>query len=331
MASNHQVRLAARPQGLPKRTDFAFTESPVPEPKDGEVVVRVEYVSLDPAMRGWMNEGRSYIPPIELGAVFRSGGVGRVIASKAPGFVEGDWVSGATGIQQYAALKALPPMKIDVALAPPTTWLNALGMPGMTAYFGLFDVGAAKQGDTVVISGAAGAVGATAGQLAKQRGCRVIGIAGGAEKCAYLRELGFDAALDYKTGDLKAALKEACGGGIDVFFDNVGGDVLDLALGRLNRGARIAICGAISQYNSAQPVGPKNYLQLLVCRARMQGFVVFDYADRYGEAVAHIGALITAGKLKYREHVVKGIDTFPESLLMLFKGENFGKLVLQLQ
>jgi NADPH-dependent curcumin reductase CurA len=234
------------------------------------------------------------------------------------------------GAQLYAALAAKAVTKIDAKLAPPTAWLNALGMPGFTAYFGLLDVGEAKAGDTVLVSAAAGAVGATVGQVAKQRGCRTVGLAGGPEKCAYLRELGYDVAVDYKAGDLKAALKEACPGGIDVYFDNVGGEILDLALARLNRKARVVICGAISQYNAKEGVtGPKNYLQLLVCRAKMQGFVVFDFAARYPEAVAQLSAWYAEGKLKSKEHVVKGLSTFPETLTMLFKGENFGKLVLE--
>ncbi len=320
-AINHQVRLAARPVGLPKRSDFAFTESPLPSLEDGQVLIEVAYLSLDPAMRGWMNEGRSYIPPVELGAVMRAGGVGRVVESKAPGFSAGDWVSGGPGVQEFAALPAKGLIKIDTAKVPPTVWLNALGMPGMTAWFGLNDVGQAKAGETVVVSAAAGAVGATVGQIARQKGCRVVGIAGGPEKCAWLRELGFDAAVDYKAPDVKGALKQACPGGVDVYFDNVGGELLDLVLTRLNRHARVVICGAISQYNSAEGVtGPKNYLQLLVCRARMEGFVVFDYAPRYGEAVSAAGPVVRGGQAEVEGARRAGAGQLPRGAAQAVQG-----------
>jgi NADPH-dependent curcumin reductase CurA len=228
-------------------------------------------------------------------------------------------------------VKAKELTKIDVKLAPLPTYLNVLGMPGMTAYFGLLEVGEPKEGDTVVVSGAAGAVGATVGQIAKIKGCKVIGIAGGAEKCAYIKdELGFDIAVDYKAGDIRKLLKEACPNGIDVYFDNVGGEILDACLAMINLRARIVICGAISQYNNTTPIkGPSNYLSLLVNRARMQGMVVFDYADRYGLAAREMAGWMAAGKLIGREDIVDGIETFPETLLKLFSGENFGKLVLK--
>ena len=333
--TNRQFRLASRPVGLPTRADWNFTTEPVAEPGPGGVLVKTLYISLDPAMRGWMNEGKSYIAPVEIGAVMRAGGVGLVIASKNPAFAVGDHVSAGLDVQAYclipeAQIKRSGMFKIDPSLGL-TTWLNVLGMPGMTGYFGLLDVGQPKAGETVVVSGAAGAVGQTVGQIAKLKGCRVVGIAGGQAKCDWVvNELGFDACIDYKAGDVKAGLKTHCPQGIDIYFDNVGGEILDAVLTRITRGARIIICGAISQYNNTTPVkGPANYLSLLVNRARMEGIVVFDYADRYPQAIAELAGYLKAGTLKSREDVVAGLDTFPETLLKLFNGENFGKLVLQ--
>lgn len=328
---NRQFRLAARPVGLPKASDWQFTQEPVAEPGDGEFLMKILYLSLDPAMRGWMNEGKSYIPPVGIGEVMRAGAVGRVIASKHPKFAVGEHVSGSLGVQEYAVSDGRGITKVDPKLAPLPVYLGTLGMPGMTAYFGLLDVGAAKSGETVVVSGAAGAVGTVVGQIAKIKGCRVVGIAGGADKCRWVvEELGFDACIDYKSEDLKKALKQHCPKGIDVYFDNVGGDILDAALTQLARDARIVICGAISQYNNTAPVkGPSNYLSLLVNRATMKGMVVFDYADRYALAAREMGGWLVEGKLKSREDVVQGLETFPETLLKLFRGENTGKLVLQ--
>jgi hypothetical protein len=301
------------------------------------VLVKTLALSIDPAMRGWMNEGKSYIEPVGLGEVMRAGAVGKVVASKSPSFREGDLVSAALGAQEYATLDASQLRKagltgIDPRLGTVTQWLNVLGMPGMTAYFGLLDVGQPKPGDTVVVSGAAGAVGQTVGQLAKIKGCRVVGIAGGPAKCEWVvRELGFDACIDYKAGQVRQQLKEHCPKGVDVYFDNVGGEILDHVLARLARGARIVICGAISQYNNTEAIqGPKNYMSLLVNRARMQGMVVFDYADRYPQAVAELAGYLRDGRMKSREDVLTGLENFPEALLKLFSGENFGKLVLQL-
>ncbi|MBL8112245.1 MAG: NADP-dependent oxidoreductase [Acidobacteria bacterium] len=326
---NRQFKLTARPVGLVKRSDFELVSGPVPEPGDGQVLVKVGFLSLDPAMRGWMNEGRSYIPPVGLGEVMRAGGVGTVVKSNDPAFSAGDVVVGLTGVQDYALGRAKDFTKVDPRLAPLPRFLGALGMPGMTAYFGLLDVCHPQPGETVVVSGAAGAVGAIVGQIAKIKGCRVIGIAGGPEKCAYLTKLGFDAAIDYKNEDLKDALARHAPKGVDVYFDNVGGEILDVVLGRLARKARIAICGAISQYNNTDGmVGPKNYMALLVSRARMEGFVVFDYAPRYAEGMKAIAGWIAEGKLEAKEDIVEGLETFPETLLKLFRGENFGKLVL---
>jgi NADPH-dependent curcumin reductase CurA len=338
--SNRQVRLAKRPEGAATRDNWQFTTEPVGEPAEGGVLVKILSLSLDPAMRGWMNEGKSYIPPVEIGAVMRAGGVGRVIASRNPAFAVGDTVYGTLGVQEYILIpqediKRNGLVKIDLRAGSITQWLNVLGMPGMTGYFGLMDIGEPKPGETVVVSGAAGAVGQTVGQLAKIKGCRAVGIAGGPEKCDWVvKELGFDACIDYKAGPsaVRDGLKAHCPMGIDIYFDNVGGEILDAALARLARGARIIICGAISQYNNANSApaqGPKNYLSLLVNRARMQGMVVFDYADRYPVAVAEMATYLKDGRMKSREDVVEGIDTFPEALTRLFTGQNFGKLVLQ--
>jgi NADPH-dependent curcumin reductase CurA len=335
-AINHQIRLAARPVGLPTRDNWQFTEEPVGEPADGGVLVQVLYLSLDPAMRGWMNDAKSYIPPVGIGEVMRAGGVGRVVASKNPAFKVGDAVSGGFDVQEYTLIpadriKRSGLAKIDLSVGSWTQWLNVLGMPGMTAYFGLMDVGQPKAGETLVVSGAAGAVGQTVGQLAKLKGLRTVGIAGGPAKCEWVvKELGFDACIDYKSGAVKDGLKQHCPEGVDIYFDNVGGEILDAALARINRGARIVICGAISQYNNTTPIqGPKNYMSLLVNRARMQGMVVFDYADRYPQAIGELAGYLKSGRIKSKEDVVARIENFPETLLKLFNGENFGKLVLK--
>lgn len=328
---NHQFRLAARPNGLPKRSDWNYTTTTVEEPKDGQFLVKVLYISLDPAMRGWMNEGKSYIPPVVLGDVMRAGAAGRIIASKHPHFAVGDYVVGAFGVQEYAVTDGKGITKCDPSAATLPTFLGALGMPGMTAYFGLLDIGQPKPGETVVVSGAAGAVGALVGQIAKIRGCHVIGIAGGKLKCDYLKQdLGFDAVIDYKSEDVLQSLRKHCPKGIDIYFDNVGGDILDAALANLALHARIVICGAISQYNSTTGIkGPGNYLQLLIQRARMEGMIVFDYADRFPQASREIAAWIADGKLRCREHIVSGLENFPETLLKLFNGQNNGKLILE--
>jgi len=326
---NHQFRLARRPVGMVKRSDFDYTATPVSQPGEGEVLVKNLYISLDPAMRGWMNEGKSYVPPVGIGEVMRAGAVGKVIASNDANFAVGDHVVGILGVQEYAVSKGKGLTKVDPRLAPLPVYLGTLGMPGMTAYFGLLEVGKPKPGDTVVVSGAAGAVGQVVGQIAKIKGCRAIGIAGGADKCEYVRSLGFDAAIDYKNEDVKAALKQHCPKGVDVYFDNVGGEILDIVLTQLAMHARIVICGAISQYNEAKMKGPSNYMSLLVFRASMTGMVVFDYASRYAEAAREMAGWMAAGQLKTREDIAEGLETFPETLLKLFKGENTGKLVLK--
>jgi NADPH-dependent curcumin reductase len=331
-AVNHQFRLAARPSGLPKPSDWAYTQEPVGEPGDGEVLVKNAYISLDPAMRGWMNDARSYIQPVGIGDVMRAFAVGEVIASEDADVPVGAHVGGLLGVQEYAIANGKSVFKVDPSLAPLPVYLGTLGMPGVTAYFGLLDIGRPKAGETVVVSGAAGAVGGLVGQIAKIKGCRVVGIAGGPEKCGHLlADLGFDATIDYKAADLDAALSEHCPSGIDIYFDNVGGEILDAALAHLARKARVVICGAISQYNNTTAMqGPANYLSLLVNNASMTGFTMGDYLARYGEAVTEMAGWLASGELVSREDVAAGLENFPDTLLRLFAGENTGKLVLKI-
>jgi NADPH-dependent curcumin reductase CurA len=332
-ATNRQIRLAARPQGDIKPTDWEHVDEPAGAPGDGEFAGVTRFVSLDPAMRGWLNDVRSYVPPVGLDEVMRAGSVIEVTESRHPDYAVGDHVVGMFGVQSHVVTDGKGALKVDASAAPLPTYLGALGMPGMTAYFGLLDVGALAEGETVLVSGAAGAVGSMVGQIAKVKGARVVGIAGGPEKCALLvDELGFDAALDYRAEDFKARLRAETPDRVDVYFDNVGGEILDLALTRLNMKARVVICGAISQYNNEAAVrGPANYMSLLVNRARMEGFVVFDYAKRYREAAADIAGWIGEGRVVTKETVVRGgIDDFPETLQMLFRGDNVGKLVLEI-
>jgi hypothetical protein len=332
--SSRQLRLASRPFGPIKDSDFELVTTEVPEPANGELLVRVTHLSIDPAMRGWMNEGRSYSPPVDIGEVMRALAVGRVVRSRHLGFAEGDLVTGIFGVQEYAISSG----EGVTVMAPregvsPAAYLGVLGITGLTAYFGLLDVGRVHEGDTVLISGAAGAVGTAVGQIAQIKGARAVGIAGGPEKCQMLvKDLGFDAAVDYKGGDLRGELRAHTPAQVDVFFDNVGGEILDLGLTRLARGARVVLCGAISQYNNTTPInGPSNYMALLVCRASMTGFVVFDYADGYGEAIDELAGWLTDGRLTSVEDTLTGdIATFPDALRRLFAGANTGKLVLEL-
>ena len=339
--SNTRVKLASRPVGLPQPANFELDTSEVPALTNGQVLVENHFISLDPAMRGWMNEGKSYIRPIQIGEVFRAGTAGQVVESQNPAFALGDFVTGSLGVQRYAVVGegATTPgspeylVKVDTSIAPLEAYLATLGMPGLTAYFGLLDTGQPKEGETVVVSGAAGAVGSVVGQIAKLKGCRVVGIAGDQQKVDYcVNELGFDACVNYKSGDLSGALRAACPKGIDVYFDNVGGDILDVALAQLRFKARVVICGAISQYNNTTPVhGPANYLSLLVNRARMEGIVVFDNAANYGRAAREMAGWIQQGKLHApKVQVEHGLENFLPALLKLFSGENFGKLVLAL-
>lgn len=331
---NTQIRLAARPQGLPKESDWQITMEETAPLEDGNVLVKIIYLSLDPAMRGWMNAARSYVPPVEIGAVMRAGAAGVVVDSKNEQFKVGDYVTGMFGVQQYFLAKEGKYLtKVDTRLAPLPKFQSVLGMTGMTAYFGLLEIGAPQMGDVVVVSGAAGAVGSVVGQIAKIKGCKVVGIAGGQDKCDYLKkELGFDEAVDYKEGNLRSALRKACPDGIDVYFDNVGGETLDTCLAMLRMKARVIICGAISQYNSETGMkGPANYMSLLVNRARMEGFLVFDYADRYLEAAMEMAGWMQEGSLKSTEYIVEGkVEDFYQTLLQLFEGDKIGKLLLKI-
>ena len=330
---NKQLKLAKRPVGLPQADTWTLETSPIPTPKEGEVVIKQLYISLDPAMRGWLNDVRSYIPPVQIGEVMRAGSVGQVIASKHPHYKVGMYLSGYGGVQQYVVTDGSGGWyAVDPSLAPLPTYIGTLGMPGMTAYFGILEVGAIKEGEVVLVSGAAGAVGSIVGQIAKIKGCRVVGIAGGPEKCKYLiDELGFDGAIDYKNEDVRAGIRRECPKGIDVYFDNVGGEILDIALTRIRRHARIVICGAISQYNNTTAIkGPSNYLSLLVNRARMEGMVVMDYAKDYKKAAMEMGMWIAQGKMKSKEDVYEGIENFYDTFLRLFSGEKLGKLVLKI-
>ena len=331
MTMNKQLLLKKRPVGLPTKDTWGLVETEIPTPGDGEILLKLEYISLDPAMRGWLNDVRSYIPPVQIDEVMRAGGVGKVIESNHTDFKVGDYLYGNPGVQQYVVTDGKGYHKVDASLAPLPVYTGTLGMPGMTAYFGILEVGELKEGDAVLVSGAAGAVGSVVGQIAKIKNCKVIGIAGGAEKCQYLiDELGFDGAIDYKNQDVKAAIKKHFPKGIDVYFDNVGGDILNDALGRLAMHARIVICGAISQYNNTTPVkGPSNYLSLLVSRGTMRGMVVFDHAKNYGTAAQQMGQWMMEGKLKSREDINVGIENFHATFLKLFSGEKMGKLVLK--
>ncbi len=328
--NNLQVLLSSRPEGLPKASDFEFREQPVQDPVEGEVVVRSIYLSLDPAMRGWMSARKSYVAPIGIGEVMRGFAAGEVVSSRHEGFSPGDRVAGVLGWQRFATVQGKNLEKLPSGV-PLTLAMGPLGMTGLSAYFGLLDVGQPKSGDTVLVSGGAGAVGSVVGQIARIKGCRAVGIAGSDDKCRWLvEELGFDAAINYKTSDVKAEIKRTCPNGVDVYFDNVGGEILDLALQAINRGARIVICGAISQYNATTPVpGPANYLSLLVNRARMEGFLIFDYQDRFGPAQAEMGQWIQEGKIQARSDIVDGLENAPQALLRLFDGSNTGKLLVQ--
>jgi NADPH-dependent curcumin reductase CurA len=332
-AVNRYWKLASRPQGMVKVSDFEWAEGPVPEVKDGQVLVRNIYISFDPTQRGWMEERPPYTPPIPLGQPMQALGAGQVVESKHPGFSRGDFVQGGVGWQDYFVSdgKGLVPLSKVPPGVPLPLAMGALGMTGLTAYFGLLDVGRPKEGETVVVSGAAGATGSVAGQIARIKGCRSIGIAGGKEKCAWLTgELGFDAAIDYKSEDVSARLRELCPNGIDVYFDNVGGEILDAALANLAMRGRVVICGAISQYNSKKIEGPKNYLSLLVRRGRMEGFMVFDYFARAGEAVAELGQWVKEGKLRHRDDIQEGLENAPKTMVRLFEGGNVGKLLLKI-
>lgn len=333
MTLNRQWRLAARPSGLPKESDFSWHEEPVAEPGDGELLVRNLYLSLDPANRGWMTGRKTYIDPVGIGDVMFGSTIAVVESSRHQDFQPGEIVSGFLGWQDYAlasprALVKLPP-ELPVPLED---YFAVFGHVGMTAYFGLLDVGRPAEGETLVVSAAAGAVGSLVGQLGKLHGCRVVGIAGSDEKCSWLTaELGFDAAVNYRREPVAEALAASCPEGIDVYFDNVGGEILEAALSGINDRARIVVCGMISQYNAIEPPpGPRNLGNLLIHRARMEGFIVLDYFLRASEAIDALGAWVSEGRLRYRVHVVEGLEEAPAALNYLFDGRNKGKLVIKL-
>ena len=329
---NRQIRLAAHPDGMVRDSDFEHVVAPVPEPDEGEALVRNLYLSIDPAIRGWMNGADTYVPGIHAGDVMRSAGIGEVVESRNPRYNPGDRVLGFVGWQDWSivdseerSVEVIPPVD------PATAFLSVYGVTGVTAYFGMLDVAQPQPGEMVVVSGAAGAVGSVAGQIAKIRGCDVVGTAGSDAKCAWITdELGFDAAINYKTEDLGAALSRTCPEGIDVYFDNVGGEMLDLVLERINNRARIALCGSISQYNATKlPPGPRNLVQLIPKRGRMEGFIVLDYLPRFLEAILQLGEWVAAGKLKYAEEIVDGLDGAPGALQRLFTGDHTGKLIVR--
>jgi len=332
--ANKQITLAARPKGMPKESDFKLIESPVPEPEPGQILVRMLYISVDPYMRGRMNDAKSYSPPVQIGEVMGAGAVGEVSASKNVRFQVGDVVEGFFGWQQFAISDGEGVRKLDPLLAPVSTALSVLGMPGLTAYFGFLEIGKPRSGETVVVSGAAGAVGSLVGQIAKISGCRVIGIAGSDAKVAWLAgELGFDAAFNYKTtSGYSAKINELCPDGVDIYFDNVGGTITDAVFSTLNRGARVVVCGQIAQYNAEKPeIGPRLLWHLIVKRGRAEGFLVFDFAHRYAEGLRQLAMWLNAGKLKHHEQFVDGIENTPRAFIGMLRGENTGKQLVRLE
>ncbi len=333
MTTNRQVKLISRPApGLFKHENFAVEDAPLVDPGDGEFRVRIEVISLDPAMRGWVNESKSYVRPVPLGDVMRAYAAGIVDASNHPDYEVGDAVQGMLGVQQYAISNGKGIFRLNLDQAPIERWVGGLGMPGWTAYFGLLEVGQPKPGETVVVSAASGAVGSLVGQIARIKGCRAVGIAGGPEKCRFVvDELGFDACVDYKAPDLEGQLRAACPNGIDANFENVGGEILDTVLMQMNVFGRVALCGLISTYTATGvPAGPKNIRAVLTQRLRMQGLIVFDWADRIPEAIAQLGEWHAAGRLKIREDVREGgVDSYVDVVNLLYTSGNNGKLVLK--
>src|SRR5215472_1979633 len=330
-AMNRQVLLASRPKGEVGEENFRIVETSMPAPGEGEVLVKNEWLSLDPYMRGRMNEAKSYAPSVAVGELMVGQTVGEVVDSRASQFKPGDKVLTPLGWQLYGVAKARELMRIDASRAPPSCYLGVLGMPGMTAWFGLREIGQPRAGETLIVSAASGAVGSVVDQLAKIEGCRAVGIAGGAAKCDYVvNELGFDACVDHKGPDLAGRLRTACPKGIDIDFENVGGPILDAALPLMNVHSRIVLCGMIAEINASEPYGYRRLRAVLVSRIRMQGMIVFDWKDRYAEAVAALSQYFAAGRLKHRESIVEGLDNAPRGLIALFRGENFGKQLVRL-
>jgi NADPH-dependent curcumin reductase len=332
---NRRLVLAERPTGHVNESTVRIEEGEAPEPGPGEALVHTRYVSIDPTIRTWMDDVQGYLPPIGIGEVIRAGGVAEVEQSNSDRYSPGDLVFGLTGWQEYAlADEAAATMQVLPPGTDPTAALSVFGMTGLTAYFGLTDVGEVREGDVVVVSGAAGATGSVAGQIARIKGAaRVVGIAGSPEKCAWIvDDLGFDAAINYKTDDVAARLREECPDGIDLYFDNVGGELLDIALGQLALRGRVVLCGAISSYNArSEIVGPKNYRNLIPRRGRMQGFIILDYAARYGEAQAELAGWVAEGELKFETHIVEGLENAPDALNLLFTGGNTGKVIVRVE
>src|SRR6185503_666730 len=330
MPQNKAWTLASFPAGAVTESNFKLIESPAPAPKEGEVLVKNLWLSLDPYMRGRLSQQKSYVKGVEPGEVMTGETAGEVVESRHPRFKPGDTVTAPAGWQLYGCVKGEMLTRVDASRAPLSYYLGCLGMPGRTAYFGLKEIGAPKPGETVVVSAASGAVGMVVGQLAKAWGCRVVGIAGGKEKCDYVRSLGFDACVDYKSGDLYVSLKEACPKGVDVYFENVGGPILDTLLRLMNLRSRIIVCGLISDYNSTESYGVKMFRSILVNRIKVQGMIVFDWQERYPEANQALLELVVPGKLKYRESILEGLERAPKGLIGLLKGENFGKQLVKL-
>jgi NADPH:quinone reductase len=327
---NRRVTLASRPVGFPQESDFALEDAQIPIPEAGEVLVRNLWVSVDPYQRGRMSQARSYARSLELGDVVTAQALGEVVESRDGRFSPGDLVVGQLGWQDYAAARGGALRRVANGLEPPTLALHAVGATGLTAYFGLLDVAQPKPGDTVVVSGAAGAVGQIVGQLAKLAGCRAVGIAGGPDKCASLQELyGYDAAIDYKNGDVREDLKAACPSGVDVYFDNVGGEITNAVIPRLNVGACIAVCGQMSQYNLERPEPGPGFVFTIVFRARVQGFLVSDYAHRYDEAATRLARWVAEGKIRWREDVTEGLENAPRAFIGMLNGENQGKALVK--
>ncbi len=328
---NKAIVLASRPQGWVKPTDFRLETSAMPSPKDGEVLVRNLWLSLDPYMRGRISEAKSYVPPVAIGAVMVGQAVGEVVESKFPGLKAGDHVLTSLGWQTHGVLRGAEATKVDGSRVPLSYFLGVLGMPGLTAYFGLYEIGHPRAGDTLVVSAASGAVGSVVGQLAKASGCRVVGIAGGKAKCDYVvKDLGFDACVDYKAGKLDADLAAACPNGVDVYFENVGGAIMEAVMTKMNFASRMIVCGLISEYNATEAYGIKTMRAVLVNRIRMQGMIVFDWINRYPEGIKALSGLVASGKIKYRESVVQGLENAPQGLIDLLQGKNFGKQLVKL-
>ena len=325
------VRLAKRPVGVPRSNDWSIERTHRPEPPMGEALVRVAYISVDPAMRGWIEEKQSYLPPVAIGEVMRASAVGQVVASNCNGLEVGQWVTGLFGVQRYASVRPEAATVVDVTLAPPESYLASLGVPGLTAYFGLLDIGRPKSGETVLVSAASGAVGAVVGQIAKIKGCRVVGLASSDAKVDYLtRELGFDAAIKYDMSKISEQIQILCPEGVDVYFDNVGGDMLEAAIASMRPGGRIVSCGMISIYNDHTPrPGPKNLDRIIINRLTIQGFVVLDYFARQAEFAAEMGPWLQQGLIQSKIDVIEGVENFPEALPKLFNSSNFGKLVIK--